>query len=44
LTLTQKISELQANKAQIQPILADNAAALKAKNQLMWQRLWAELK
>jgi colanic acid/amylovoran biosynthesis protein len=44
LTLTQKISELMANKAQIQPVLAENSAALKAKNQLMWQKLWAELK
>ncbi len=43
LTLTQKITELQAKRAQIQPMLADNAAALKAKNQQMWQRLWAEL-
>ena len=43
-TLTHKISELMANKAHIQPVLAENSAALKAKNQLMWQKLWAELK
>ena len=43
-TLTHKISELLEKKSQIQPVLAENAAALKAKNQLMWQRLWAELR
>ena len=38
-TLTQKITQLLANKNDIQPLLAEKSAALKAKNQLMWQKL-----
>ncbi len=42
-SLTQKISQLLSEKAEIKPRLAENAAKLKQKNQTMWQGLYKTL-
>lgn len=43
LSLTQKITELLAEKPQVQARLATNATLLKTKNQAMWQKVWSAL-
>jgi colanic acid/amylovoran biosynthesis protein len=42
-SLTQKISQLLSEKAEIKPRLAENAAKLKQQNQTMWQGLYKTL-
>ncbi|WP_419569739.1 polysaccharide pyruvyl transferase family protein [Rheinheimera sp.] len=42
-SLTQKISQLMAEREQLSPVLASNAASLKHKNQTMWQGLYKTL-